>query len=234
MPIIKYFIGCYLIILITGDLCAQETTPAGTFHLVDFADLDNRWYLRFNESWIIPSGKQGIQKLVISYTPVNDSITSLSEDSLNSLFTGHLQMVYNLKDPVSDKVKKSNLRLGTFSYEFVFSDPHFPDSDPGLYAVPDSLTGEAGRLQMGLVSLINNLSGQGKSFNLEKQMLSVLFEERWTLNRTTLLIEKETLAITPVIWQRRKTDSGEFINDADTGLPVYYKNQLQPVELRIP
>jgi hypothetical protein len=41
-------------------------------------------------------------------------------------------------------------------------------------------------------------------------------------------------AITPVIWQRRQTEAGDPVNEADTGLPVYYKNQMQQINLRNP
>jgi hypothetical protein len=37
-----------------------------------------------------------------------------------------------------------------------------------------------------------------------------------------------------VIWQRRRTAEGEGIDDAETGLPVYYKNPLRRIELRQP
>jgi hypothetical protein len=49
-----------------------------------------------------------------------------------------------------------------------------------------------------------------------------------------MALDRQVNAITPVIWQRRRTVEGEPVNDAGTGWPVYYKNSLSRIELRNP
>jgi len=89
-------------------------------------------------------------------------------------------------------------------------------------------------LQSELISFIKSCSSVGSWYDLPNQLLSVQFHEEWVIDPVTLQISKKVRGITPVIWQRRRTEAGESINDADTGLPVYYKNQLPPIQLRNP
>ena len=99
---------------------------------------------------------------------------------------------------------------------------------------PDSMDSPTRQLQDQLIALVIARSNAGKRYRLSEQMLSVIFEEDWSINPTNLMVSKKVRAITPVIWQRRQTETGEPINEAETGLPVYYKLSLQPIPLRNP
>ena len=113
-------------------------------------------------------------------------------------------------------------------------DPHMMASGNSGYSEPDSMDVWTKKLQGELISLVKSLSKSKERYDLNTQMLSVHFHEDWIIDPVSLQIIKKVHGITPVIWQRRKTTDGEPINDAETGLPVYYKNSLNRIELRNP
>jgi hypothetical protein len=131
-----------------------------------------------------------------------------------------------------ERMGKINLR--NLSYEFVLLDPHLIASGNTAFPEPDSMDQATRRLQAKLIELIEKLSRTAGQYPLEDQLLSVLFHEDWSLDVETRVITKTVWGLTPVIWQRRQTVSGESINDGDTGLPVYFKLQLENIRLRNP
>lgn len=129
---------------------------------------------------------------------------------------------------------KGSITLRKLSYEFMLLDPHLIASGNTAFPEPDSMDVATRRLQGDLIDLIKNLSRTASQFPLEDQLLSVIFHEDWFLDPGSRRITKEVLGITPVIWQRRQTVSGEPVNDGETGLPVYFKMQLEQINLRNP
>jgi len=63
-------------------------------------------------------------------------------------------------------------------------------------------------------------------YDLKRNVFSVIFFERWSIDPETLYIDKRVNAIAPVLWQRRRSIEGQPFDDPDTGLPVYYKSIL--------
>ncbi|MCK5137927.1 MAG: hypothetical protein KAR19_19225 [Bacteroidales bacterium] len=193
--------------------CLLIAFQDSSLKVVDFVDLpgnwgnkeNGTWYIEFRETWIVHQGKGGIIKVVDSYIPHNHIDPEASTDSLQSLFAACIREETSVKGMIN---------LGNISYEFILLDP------------------QARRLQGELIGLITWRSPAAKHYNLEQQMLSVHFHEVWFINPVSLQFKKKVRGITPVIWQRRMTTDGEPINDADTGLPVYYKNRLERIELR--
>ncbi len=103
------------------------------------------------------------------------------------------------------------------SHEFMLMDPE---------------TGQANRLHAPFVSLVSLHSERAGSYRIQDQLLSVQFHETWSLDPDSRMVEKRVRGITPVIWQRRQTTDGEPINDGDTGLPVYFKIELDRIDVR--
>jgi hypothetical protein len=119
-------------------------------------------------------------------------------------------------------------------YEYNLLDPHMPDAaqldTPGT-GIHDPYTR---RLQNDLIALCMRRSDQLEGYNLKEQLLSFYFHETWFIHPVSLRVTKRVNSITPVIWQQRRTTDGLPVNDAATGLPVYYKNPLQRIQLRNP
>jgi hypothetical protein len=111
------------------------------------------------------------------------------------------------------------VRLNAISYEFSFLDPHNVNTS---------------ELQGNIISLILRHYPGYRTYNLPEELLSVYFHEKWILEPDKQTFTKIVEGITPVIWQQRKTVSGEPVNDAETGLPVYYIQELERIDLRIP
>ncbi|MDF1574627.1 MAG: hypothetical protein P1P86_05490 [Bacteroidales bacterium] len=111
------------------------------------------------------------------------------------------------------------LRLRDISYEFSFPDPHQTDSH---------------RLQAAIIALIDVRYPVNKIYNMPAQLLSVLFHEEWVLEPAGGELRKKVTGITPLIWQQRRTEEGEPVNDGDTGLPVYFKLKLEKINLSHP
>ena len=124
--------------------------------------------------------------------------------------------------------------LRNVSYEFMLLDPHIRESAYIAFPEPDSMDSWTRKLQIDLISLIKPRDHSGYSYDYNEQLLSVIFHEKWFIDPLTLEITKRVQGITPVMWQRRRTNKGEPVNDTDTGLPVYYKNQLCRIDLRNP
>lgn len=196
----------------------QGQVQEGVFTLVDFIDVapsfqelaDSICTMEFLEEWIIQPEKHTLQKYV------------LDQDS------SCIPLIMNLPE----RMGKINLR--NLSYEFVLLDPHLIASGNAAFPEPDSMDQATRRLQAMLIKLIEELSRTAGQYPLEDQLLSVLFHEDWSLDTETRVITKTVWGLTPVIWQRRQTVSGESINEAETGLPVYFKLQLENIRLRNP
>lgn len=125
-------------------------------------------------------------------------------------------------------------RIKDINYEFMLLDPHVMESGNIAFSEPDSMDSHTRSLQASLIELVEKYDPIDKDYNPAQQLLSVWFHEEWEVDRGTGAILKKVKAITPVIWQRRQTAEGEAIDDAETGLPVYYKNPLRRIQLRQP
>ncbi|MFH0759059.1 MAG: hypothetical protein V2B15_17360 [Bacteroidota bacterium] len=110
-------------------------------------------------------------------------------------------------------------RFGEVSHEFMLMDPE---------------NQHAGNLHAPMVSLVSLYSKTAGHYNLDDQLLSVRFHETWILDPDSATVTKRVSGITPVIWQRRQTEDGVPVNDAETGLPVYFKLELERIPLRNP
>jgi hypothetical protein len=195
-----------------------EYPQAGSFHLVDDVEItvelpgqkDTVCKLRFLEDWMIDPRANSILKQVVRW----DSCCSEIFSSL--------------------PIKNGAIRIGNISHEFHLMDPHLVASGNKAFPEPDSMDAPTRQLQDQLIALVIARSDAGKRYHLSEQLLSVIFVEEWSINPTTLKISKKVRALTPLIWQRRQTETGEPINEAETGLPVYYKFELQQIALRNP
>ncbi len=117
--------------------------------------------------------------------------------------------------PASGKI----LRIKDISYEFFFLDPH--------------QTGTK-ELQAAIIALVDARFPVNKIYNLPAQLLSVHFHEEWVLAPAQGELRKRVQGFTPVIWQQRQTAEGKPVNDAESGLPVFYKLELPRIDLRQP
>ena len=188
------------------------------FHLVDDVEItlevpgqkDTVCKLKFLEDWFIDPQANSIQKQVVRWD-------SCCIEILSSLPT-----------------KNGAIPIGNISCEFHLLDPHLVASRNKAFPEPDSLDGPTRLLQDQLIALVIARSDADKRYNLPEQLLSVIFEEAWSLDPENLQFSKRVHALTPVIWQRRQTEAGDPVNEAETGLPVYYKNELQQIILRNP
>ena len=212
---------------------SQETPPDSGFRVIDYVDLpgawsgedEGEWYLWFRERWSIDPRRPAVTKTVDEYRPFNDAIQDASPDSLQQRFA-----LLVGKQPVTD----GKVVLKGITYEFVLLDPHLESSGNIAYPSADSMDAGTRTLQQALISLVRRRSYMASMFDLEDQLLSVHFHEDWYMDPVSLAITREVRALTPVIWQRRRTIQGDPVNDAETGYPVYYKNLLQRIELRNP
>jgi len=196
----------------------RNQVQEGVFTLVDFIDVapafqelaDTLCTMEFLEEWIIQPAEHTLLKYV------------LDQDS------SCIPLLKSLPK------RKGSISLRNLSYEFVLLDPHLIASGNTAFPEPDSMDLPTRRLQAALIELISNLSRTAMQYPLKDQLLSVLFHEDWSLDQEYGKITKTVWGITPVIWQRRQTVSGEPINDGETGLPVYYKLQQERINLRNP
>ena len=187
--------------------------------------VDGGWHLEFRETWHIDPERPSIVKEVEEYRPLNDSLPDVSPDSLRSRFAALVR---------AQAADEEVMNLRGITCEFILLDPHLGSSGNVSFPSPDSMDRETIALQRALISLIGRRSRAASGFDLKTQLLSVYFHEDWQLDPVSLEITRKVGAITPVIWQRRKTVRGEPVNDGDTGYPVYYKNTLERIELRNP
>ena len=196
-------------------------TQDTTHHVIDFVDLpmdlvgkdpdpdkdrESAWYIEFQETWNISPERSFILKSVVKYTPRDRNAPASSPDTLQLRFTTLIRQL---------PVAKGTMRLRNISYEFMLLDHS-----------------KSRKLQRDLISLIQSRTPSGNRFDYQEQLLSVHFHEDWAIDPVTHEIIKTVHGITPVMWQRRETTTGEPVNDAETGLPVYYKIQLNRIYLR--
>ena len=192
--------------------------PDRSYHLVDDVEIslaipgqkDTVCKLRFLEDWFIDAQANSILKQVVRWDSCCFEILS------------------------SIPSKNETIPIRNISYEFHLLDPHLVASGNIAFPEPDSMDGFTREFQAELVALItarNNIEGR---YQLDQQLLSLIFHEDWSINPENLVVSKKVRAITPVIWQRRQTETGEPINEAETGFPVYYKIELQQISLRNP
>lgn len=239
-----------LIALLAGTLGVEAVAQDATHHVIDFVDLPvdflvdlpvdfladltgygaecelkQTWYIKFQEHWNILPHKSHILKSVMKYSPLIHNAPLASTDTLQQRFTLLIGQL---------PVEKGTIRWNNISYEFMLLDPHLTESGNRAFPEPDSMDVWTRKLQSDLIALIQSRSLAGKQYDYSDQLLSVLFHEDWMIDPVTREIDKKVVGITPVIWQRRKTTSGEPVNDAETGLPVYYKNRLHRIDLRNP
>jgi hypothetical protein len=227
------FILLVFLVSVTGTLKSQEPVADSAFRVTDFVDVpgawtgeaDSGWYLEFREQWIIDPDRSMILKKVEDYRPFNKSLPDVSPDSLKALFASMIRKQF----PAGGKISARGI-----SYEFILLDPHLESSGNGFYPSPDSMDRGTKALQQALISLVRRRSQLGSMLDLEEQLLSVQFHEDWYLDPVSLKLTREVLAITPVIWQRRRTVQGEPVDEPDTGYPVYYKSLLERIGLRNP
>ena len=119
----------------------------------------------------------------------------------------------------SVKLPEGVVRLKNISFEFSFLD------------LPEKMAKE---IQMEIIALISKRFPIPEVYDPSEQLLSIYFHEDWTIESGHRVFTKRVRALTPVIWQRRQTSDGEPLHDADTGLPVFYKLELERIELRQP
>jgi hypothetical protein len=187
-------------------------------HLVDHVEVnleipgqkDSLCLLTFLEDWVIDVEQTSISKRVLQW------------DSSCSTILRALPL------------KNGSVQLKNISYEFHLLDPHLVASGNRAFPEPDSMDEPTRMLQEELIALVSKLSDAGKRYPLTNQMLSMIFHEEWSMDPAALEVTKKVRGITPVIWQRRQTKSGDPVNEAETGLPVYYKMELQRLPLRNP
>jgi hypothetical protein len=113
---------------------------------------------------------------------------------------------------------EESFHLKEISYEFCFLD------------VRQDMSG----LQNQLISLVQTGGRVPEMYRPQEQLLSVYFHEEWAFDAVNQEFTKQVKGITPLIWQLRQSTGGEPVNDAETGLPVYYKTRLKRINLRKP
>ena len=225
--------------LMTPLLSGQQKIPGRSlgpgWTIVDFVDIPARYtpspgkdlYLEFTEHWMVDSDRPAIRKEVIQWNPhlstrPQGSKSEPGEDSLFSVLSSLLPEGRN------------GTRVMTVEYEFHFLDPHVAGTPNRALSSPDSLDVQTSELQRTMAALAGSRIPRSDRLELEANMLSVIFHEQWLILPPSGKLTKKVEAVTPVIWQRRQTVDGTPLNDADTGLPVYFKNTLQRIELRNP
>ena len=192
---------------------------------------------------------QDRKHLLVDYVEVNMTIPG-GTDSLCILIFLEEWFIDPLQPSISKKVvehdstcsdlwrklaiKKGTIPFRNISYEFHLLDPHLVSSGNRAFPEPDSMDEPTRRLQEELIALITARNNFGSRYQLKDQLLSVIFHEEWSVNPGTFVVTKRIRGITPVIWQRRQTEAGDPVNEAETGLPVYYKNELERLSLRNP
>lgn len=180
-------------------------------------------YLVLRENWTIFPEKPAFKKETISFTVM---------DSTGNPDTGNER-----KQRLSEKLhqlplSRGKVRIIGIEYEFNLLDPHLVSSGLEGFQEPDSMDARTRELQSALIALVKGRTSNTDRYDLEEQLLSVRFHEEWIIDPVTLEINRQVEAVTPVIWQRRRTTEGEPVNEAGTGWPVYYKNDMATVYLR--
>jgi len=168
------------------------------------------WYLVFEGTWTVGAKGAFVTKTVDRYMVFDHQDPNADADSLRTGF----------RDLVGATLSsRGRNRFTGITYEFLLRE------DPDLAAHP---------LQEALIPLIRTNSAMADHYDLESQLNSVLFHEEWHVDPVSWDITRKVTGITPVIWQRRKTKEGIPVNDAESGLPVFYKINLEQVTTRNP
>jgi len=168
------------------------------------------WYLVFEGTWTVGAKGAFVTKSVDRYMVIDHQDPNADADSLRAGF----------RDLVGASLSsRGRNRVTGITYEFLLRE------DPDLAAHP---------LQEALIPLIRAGSTMAGHYDLESQLNSVLFHEEWHVDPVSFDITRKVTGITPVIWQRRKTKEGIPVNDAESGLPVFYKINLERVSPRNP
>jgi hypothetical protein len=206
-------------ILMSAAISVTATMAQGThMEVIDLVPLpssltgqpDHSWILEFRETWTFMENGDGIHKDVISYRVKDLQHPEAEEDSLLPVF---MEMIEGLPRA------RGARRFGEFSYEFPLTDQEMKQKN---------------NLHGPVVEMVSRHSAAAGHYKLNEQLLSVAFHETWYIDPDSAGITKKVLALTPVIWQRRATGDGEPVNDAETGLPVFYKIDLERILLRNP
>ncbi|MEA3462844.1 MAG: hypothetical protein U9R49_13235, partial [Bacteroidota bacterium] len=122
---------------------------------------------------------------------------------------------------------EGEIRIKNINYEFSFLDLQEE-------AVPMIREERVLKLQKDFIDFINALHPLPDFYDPPEQLLSVYFHEEWIVDTDHQEFHKRVKGVTPVIWQLRQTAAGEPVLDAATGYPVYYKLQLERIDLRQP
>ncbi len=233
-----HFLPAFLLLL-PSMLAGQEVVPGRSlgpgWQIIDFVDIPPRYtasletglYVEFTEYWNVNSERAFIQKEVARWDPHLSSRPegSRSTPEADSLMSRVISLLPETRE---------DLRILEISYEFHLLDPHVAGSANRSFSTPDSMDAQTRELQRALARLAGSRIPRADRMELESRMLSVIFHERWIIDPDNRQITKEVEAITPVLWQRRQTAGGTPLDEPDTGLPVYFKNNLQRIYLRNP
>ncbi len=182
-------------------------------------------YVEFVENWTFYPGLPALLKETRDYAIREPEGGTRTDDELKQQLAVKIGQL-----PVS----RGKAILGEVVYEFSLLDSHLEGSGLEGFPEPDSMDRSTRELQGSLIELVRDRLRNIDRYRLEEQLLSVRFHETWRIDPASLEIFRQVNAITPVIWQRRRTTDGEPVNEAGTGWPVYYKNILATVNLRNP
>lgn len=196
----------WMMCMCTGSLVAGQVTEV---RVVDRMDLPAALAGQTDQSWIV------------------EFIEIWTIDTERPGIQKRVDSIRIFGDPETDfwsMVRKHSpgggeTRIGEVSHEFMLMDPE---------------NQHANNLHAPMVSMVSLYSETAGSYNLDDQLLSVCFHETWILDPDSATVIKRVSGITPVIWQRRQTEDGDPVNDAETGLPVYFKLELERIPLRNP
>jgi hypothetical protein len=135
-----------------------------------------------------------------------------------------LKTVKSFEFPCDDGSSSATLpdgttRLKNLSFEFSFLD------------LPEQMAKE---IQMAIIDLLNKRYPLPEYYDPQDQLLSIYFHEDWSIESGHKTFTKKVRGLTPIIWQRRQTADGEPLLDPDTGYPVFYKLELERIDLRQP
>ena len=200
----KISAGLIMVFMVSATVLWGQEQAIRVIDMVEFQSLT----IEFLEEWVISPDNPALRKTVRSYTLHHRQFPDAPQDSLMESF---ISLV--LQEPGEGRPVK----IRKFSYEFELMDPS---------------SGEKNNLHDPISRLVKEHSTTAGAYDLDNQLGSVWFREVWRMDPVTHEITRTVHEITPVIWQQRQTTEGEPVNDAETGLPVYYKSRLQPVTLR--